>query len=39
VAGIPLPRAWEKHIPVFGSSKGTRSVYFGCSFSAAELMQ
>jgi hypothetical protein len=28
-----------KHIPSFGSSEGTAGVYFGCSFSDAELMQ
>jgi hypothetical protein len=37
----PSPR--EKHIPTIGSSEGTGSLfgwlYFGCNFSAAELMQ
>src|SRR3984957_3242099 len=28
-----------KHIAAFGSSEGTKDHYFGCNFSAAELMQ
>jgi hypothetical protein len=40
---IRRPAPGEKHIPGFGSSEGTRleipQAYFGCSFSAAELMQ
>jgi len=36
---IRRPAHGTKHIPGFGSSEGTRFAYFGCSFSAAELMQ